>query len=100
MKPRERDDFHALETTIRNMKRTLLRPHVGGVPLAREDRRRLLAAHQLAEIRGLLVEAIATMEAENIGELSVVYSERRITDLKPRVRRRCKKSRMEQFADE
>jgi hypothetical protein len=100
MMPRDCDEFRALESTIRNMKRVLLRPHVRGVPLAREDRRRMLAAEQLAEIRSLLVAAIETMEAEGIDEMSVSFFERRITDLKPRVRRRGKKDRMEQFADD
>jgi hypothetical protein len=94
------DEYRALESTITALKRVLLKPHVRGTMKDREDRRRMAAADQLAEIRGLLESAISTMEAEGLVEMSVVFAARHLNDLKPRVRRRGKKNRMERLANE
>ena len=94
------DEFRALASTIKALKRVLLSPHVRGTMVEREDRRRMIAAEQLAEIRELLATAIATMEQEGIEELSVVFAAKLLTDLKPRVRRRSKRARMEQLGNE
>jgi hypothetical protein len=94
------EDARSLHRIIKMLKEALTAPHMTGVTRQREDKRRQAAARHLAEVRAILVDAIASMENEEIDELSVVYQTPRIPNIRPRIRRRGKQSRMEQFADE
>jgi hypothetical protein len=94
------EDAEKLYRIIKMLKEALTAPHMTGVTRQREDKRRQAAARHLAEIRGILVGAITIMEREGIEELDVEYSTPKIPNIKPRIRRRGKQSRMEQFADD
>ena len=94
------EDAVKLYRIIKMLKQALTAPHMTGVTRQREDKRRQAASRHLAEIRAILVEAIVTMEREGLEELDVEYSTPKIPKIKPRIRRRGKQSRMEQFADD
>lgn len=94
------EDARSLYRIIKMLKAALIAPHMTGVTRQREDKRRQAAARHLAEIRTSLVEAIASMEREGIEELGVSFEVPKIPNIKPRVRRRGKESRMELFEDE
>lgn len=94
------EDARSLYRTIKSLKEALTAPHMTGVTRQREDKRRQAAARHLADIRTILSQVIEMLEREGLDSFVVDYDMPRIPSIKPRIRRRGKQSRMEQFADE
>jgi hypothetical protein len=94
------DDAKSLHRIIKMLKEALTAPHMTGVTRQREDKRRQAAARHLAEIRFILTSVIETFEREDVDSVHVEYQSPKIPSIKPRIRRRGKKARMDEFADD